>query len=401
MKTICILKNSVQQYDWGSYTAIAKLLGEPYPSDKPQAELWMGAHPKAPSLTFWEDHWIALPELISKYPKDILGEAVAARFDNHLPYLFKVLSAAKPLSIQAHPSRLQAKKGFERESRLQIPLTADSRNYKDKNHKPECICALTPFWALNGFRPIEDTLALLEKIRPQGLKKLLSDFQKQPDTEGLKFFFKQLMTMEPEQRKPIIADIAQQAGSLSQNDPVFKWIKTLCDAYPSDIGVLAPVLLNLICLQPGQAMFLPTGQLHAYLKGTGIEIMANSDNVLRCGLTPKHVDIAELLNVLNFDAGPIKLLLPRKISDCESIYAAPAEEFVLSVIVAQAGHTYSSPLKRSAEIILCTTGTALLRAENIADPIALTRGSAVLIPAAVEKYTIEGDAVLYKAAVSI
>jgi len=143
MKQIGLMKNIVQEYAWGSYTAIPELLGNVSPAKTPQAELWMGAHPKAPSMVKCDGNWKSLLELIEKNPLDILGEKVAEKFDNSLPYLFKVLAAAKPLSIQAHPSRDQAKRGFERENRVGIPLDAYNRNYKDDNHKPECICALS------------------------------------------------------------------------------------------------------------------------------------------------------------------------------------------------------------------------------------------------------------------
>ncbi|MBW2576423.1 MAG: mannose-6-phosphate isomerase, class I, partial [Deltaproteobacteria bacterium] len=165
------MRNTVQEYAWGSYTAIPELLGNVSPAKVPQAELWMGAHPKAPSMVKCGGDWKSLLELIEKNPQDILGEKVAEKFDNSLPYLFKVLAAAKPLSIQAHPSRDQAKQGFERENRQGIPIDAFNRNYKDDNHKPECICALTLFWALNGFRKISGILTLMEKICTHGLRK--------------------------------------------------------------------------------------------------------------------------------------------------------------------------------------------------------------------------------------
>jgi mannose-6-phosphate isomerase len=158
------MKNTVQEYAWGSFTAIAELLGNGSPSKTPQAELWMGAHPKAPSMVNCDGNWISLLEFIEKNPDRILGKKVAEKFNNRLPYLFKVLAAAKPLSIQAHPSIDQAKQGFERENRQGIPLDAYNRNYKDDNHKPECICAKTRFWALNGFRKNSNIVGLMEKI---------------------------------------------------------------------------------------------------------------------------------------------------------------------------------------------------------------------------------------------
>ncbi len=284
MKTISILKNKIQEYDWGSYTAISELLGKLSHSDTPQAELWMGAHPKASSMVEENGEWFPLNELIGKYPEYILGKTAAKKFDNRLPYLFKVLAAVKPLSIQTHPNRLQAKEGSEKENKLGIPLNAPDRNYKDNNHKPECICAVTHFWGLNGFRKIPDILLLSEKISLKGLEKELHKIENNPNPQGLRIFFKSVMTLPSEKKKEIISYAAEQAEKFSDN-PVFEWIIRLYHEYPSDIGVLSPLWLNLICLKPGEAMFLPPGSLHSYLDGVGIELMANSDNVLRGGLT--------------------------------------------------------------------------------------------------------------------
>jgi len=399
MKTIGLLKNTIQEYAWGSYTAIPALLGCESPAQAPQAELWLGAHPKAPSMVNCNGRWVSLLELIEQSPEDILGEKVAQRFDNRLPYLFKVLAAAKPLSIQAHPSRTQAKQGFARENRLRIPLDAANRNYKDDNHKPECICALTPFWALNGFRNISDILSLLEKTCHQGLETEITNHQKKPDSQGLKRFFHELMTMEPPRQKQVINDALTYAQKHIQEDKVFEWMIHLHNEYPADIGVFAPVILNLICLEPGQAMFLPSGEMHAYLDGVGIELMANSDNVLRGGLTPKHVDVPELLDVLNFQEREITILSKESISATEGIYSNRAEEFILSVISVGKGRRHTSPAGRSIEIILCTDGNATIIDLEKTDPISLVKGSSVIIPSAVKKYTIDGDATFYKASV--
>ncbi len=188
---------------------------------------------------------------------------------------------------------------------------------------------------------------------------------------------------------------------LLEDDPAFKWMTNLHDDYPADIGVFSPILLNLICLKPGQAMFLPAGELHAYLDGVGIELMANSDNVLRGGLTPKHVDVPELLRTLNFKEKKVNILVPKKISNTESVYSSLAEEFVLSVIAVKKGLNHTSPINKSVEIILCTNGEATLTDIDNNDKIAMTRGVSVMIPAAVMTYSIKGNATLYKAAVPV
>lgn len=401
MKNIGILNNTVQEYAWGSYTAIPKLLGNDSPTNTPQAELWMGAHPKAPSKVKLNGEWMSLMKLIEKNPKDILGKVVAEKYNNRLPYLFKVLAAAKPLSIQAHPSQAQAKEGFIRENSLGITFDANNRNYKDDNHKPECICALTFFWALNGFRKISGILALLEKICPQGLKSDLNNLREEPNSLGLKKFFQAIMTMGRAQQNQIIADAIINAQKFTEEDQAYKWMIDLHNEYPADIGVFSPILLNLICLKPGQAMFLPAGELHAYLDGVGIELMANSDNVLRGGLTPKHVDVPELLNVLNFEERELDILSPIVSNECERIYSSRAEEFVLSVITLKRDLTCYSPTNRSVEILLCTDGEAIITDLGNNDKLAFDRGKSIIIPSAVKKYCIEGNATLYKAAVPV
>jgi mannose-6-phosphate isomerase len=399
MKQIGLMKNIIQEYAWGSYTAIPELLGNVSPAKTPQAELWMGAHPKAPSMVKCDGNWKSLLELIEKNPLDILGEKVAEKFDNSLPYLFKVLAAAKPLSIQAHPSRDQAKRGFERENRVGIPIDAYNRNYKDDNHKPECICALSLLWALNGFRKISDIVGLMEKICPKGLKNELDNLRGEPNSLGLKNFFQAMMTMDRDRQKQIIADAITSAQKFIDDDQAYKWMIDLHRGYPADIGIFSPVLLNLICLKPGQAMYLRAGELHAYIDGVGIEIMANSDNVLRGGLTPKHVDVPELLKVLNFEEREIDILIPEESNNYESIYSSSAEEFILSVISVKEGIIYNSPLDRSVEILLCTEGNATVFDSGENDKIDIAGGRSVIIPAIVEKYSIEGNATLYKAAV--
>jgi mannose-6-phosphate isomerase len=401
MNKIFLLKNTIQKYEWGSYTAIPELLGNGHPAATPQAELWMGAHPQAPSMVETDGHPVPLDQLIEKFPSEILGKRVTERFGNRLPYLFKVLAAAKPLSLQAHPSLIQAEDGFRRENDLGIPLNAPHRNYKDDNHKPECICALTPFWALNGFRKIPDMLSLFGLISPSGLQSELKQLRRNQNSQGLKQFFHALTILPPDAQKQVTGEALARIDSHLQENPVFKWITALSQTYPGDIGIVSPIILNLTCLQPGEAMFLPAGQLHAYLDGTGIELMANSDNVLRGGLTPKHIDVEELLKVLNFAEEDIKILVPETRNNGEMVYPSQAREFVLSVITLAKGMIYNSAINRSIELMICTQGDAVISNMASADTILLGRGTSVMIPAAVKNYRIEGSATLYKAAVPI
>ena len=277
------MKNTVQAYAWGSRTAIPELLGKHSPSTKPQAELWIGAHPKAPSLLWHQGRWQALDQLISQYPEEFLGRSVASRFGPRLPFLLKVLAADQPLSIQAHPDTIQAKAGFRRENEAGIELTVDHRNYKDPQHKPECMCALAPFTGLCGFRSLSNMMSLMGSVWPINDNALLTTLTK----KGIKSFFKSVMTLPTKKRLGLISQTVLQAESMIDINPAFPWMVRLNRLFPGDIGVLAPLYLNIVELQPGEAIFLPAGQLHAYLNGVGIEIMANSDNVLRGGLTPQ------------------------------------------------------------------------------------------------------------------
>jgi mannose-6-phosphate isomerase len=346
----------------------------------------MGAHPKAPSL-------------VAVDAQEMLGRKTAVMFHNKLPFLFKVLAAAQPLSLQAHPSFTQARKGFERENSQGMPLGAPQRNYRDANHKPECICALTPFWALHGFRKIPEILALGSRLDLAVFEDHLKVLRNRPDAQGLKSFFEALMTLSPAKRILLTDQAVKTAQTFASEDPVYRWMGKLGKAYPGDIGIFGPIILNLILLQPGQALYLPAAELHAYLEGAGIELMANSDNVLRGGLTPKHVDIAELLRVLNFEERTAHVLTPHTTADGERVYECPAREFVLSTISVVSKTTYFSPTDRGIEILLCTAGAGKITDQGTGEEIALSKGRAVLVPAAVKGYTLEGEAVVYKAAV--
>ncbi len=400
MDKIHILKNPIQKYAWGSTTFIPQLIGEPAPSKKPQAELWMGAHPRASSQVLSDGQWISLSELIQKNPEGILGRSVAEKFSNKLPFLFKVLATAKPLSIQAHPNPNQAREGFARENRLKIPLNAPHRNYKDENHKPELICALTPFWALKGLRKTREVIALLDRISVSALKEEIANLQRHPRQNGLKGFFAALMNMEEKKQAKIITEVIAYSEK-NDAEPAFEWMIKLHQEYPDDIGVLSPILLNLVRLQPGEAMHIPAGELHAYLEGAGIEVMANSDNVLRGGLTLKHIDVAELLKILDFTYNKVDIFRPDGHGHTEKIYPTAAEEFMLSVISVRERSVFQSPRKRSVEMMICVEGDAHITDLSNGDIMRLTKGTSIIVPATVEQYRIVGDATIYKATVPL
>ena len=399
MKHIAYLNNTIQEYAWGSRTALAELMGQPSPADRPQAELWMGAHPKAPSFVVTESGSKSLLDLIHDQPIEILGKRVAEKFDGKLPYLFKVLAASEPLSIQAHPGTTAAQEGYAREEALAIPFDAPERNYKDPHHKPECLCALTSFWGLCGFRSISETATLLHRLCPDSLRALfdlldnpIPDFSTQP-------FFQAIVQMSLRKQAEVIREAVRNAEACKQERPEYDWVVRLHHTYPSDIGVIFPAILNLVHLHPGQALFLEQGELHAYLNGVGIELMANSDNVLRGGLTAKHVDVAELMRILSFQEKTVDILLPERRERHVGVYRVPVQEFELSVITLGAGGAYTGQADRSVEILLCTSGKHRIAESGNPKPLTFDKGSSVLIPAAAPGYTIRGEGVIYKATV--
>jgi len=330
------MHNRIRPYAWGSRTAIAELLGAPSPSPHPQAELWIGAHP-ADSSTLVDDRGErSLADLIAQDPIGMLGEPSYSLFGARLPFLLKVLAADEPLSLQAHPSVEQATRGFAAEETAGIPRTSGNRNYRDSSHKPELICALTQFHALCGFREPEATVRLLSGLGVPQLDHYLGVLSGQPDEYGTRALFSMVITIPPAKLGPLLADVLAacvekvRAATPSEFDLEYRTALSLGERYPGDPGVLASLLLNRFVLEPGDALYLPAGNLHAYLYGVGIEIMANSDNVLRGGLTPKHVDVPELMKVLDFRPGDVPVLRGDPVGDRHVIYPTPTPEFRLS-----------------------------------------------------------------------
>ena len=396
MKQICQLDNVIQEYAWGSHTMIAGLLGLPSPSEAPQAELWMGAHPKAPSGIVTGGERRSLAAEVDASPADTLGTRVSKQFGGRLPFLFKVLAAAEPLSIQAHPTLAQAREGFARENEANIPVDAPHRNYRDDNHKPEIICALTPFWALNGFRSPDTIAATLGEMGVDEIGPETAALAMEANEDGMKAFFSALMTMDAGRQRRAVEQAVEFAAPRKGQADVWDWTLRLNEKYPGDIGVLSPFILNLLRLEPGEAMLLHAGQLHAYLDGLGIELMANSDNVLRGGLTPKHVDVPELLRVLEFEETQIKILRPGE----RGAYPSDVGEFRLSVIEAAPDRPHESGAEegRGIEVMICTDGECTVTGDD-GTAMNVRKGVSFVVPAAVASYSIEGAATLYRASV--
>lgn len=371
-------------YAWGSRTAISALTGRA-PTSKPEAELWMGAHPVAPSKSLART--ATLEALITADPARELGAPTLQAFGPRLPFLLKVLAAEEPLSLQAHPTMAQAQAGFDDEEARGIPLTAPHRNYKDRSHKPELLCALTPFDALSGFRAFRDTLRFFEQLAVPALDRLV-------DPDSLAKTFGNIMGLR---NGPLERDtVSHVVAACARQSPHFVKERALAcrldKLYSGDIGIVSALLLEYVTLQPGDAIYLDAGNMHAYLSGTGVEIMASSDNVLRGGLTPKHVDVPELTKTLDFTAGPAKVLKPHQVDACEYVYSTPAREFRLSRIDVRTSLVRDT---FGPEILLTTEG-----AVQIGD-VQAPRGAAVFVPASTGRYTLGGDGVVYRATTNL
>jgi mannose-6-phosphate isomerase len=390
------LRNCVKAYAWGSRTAIAALRGEPRPSPEPQAELWMGAHPAGPSQVVTSEGEVPLDAFIAAHPEAVLGSEVLRRFGPRLPFLLKVLAAEAPLSIQAHPSDEQAREGFARENAAGIALDAPARCYRDASAKPELICALSRFEALVRFRAPERIAAGLARIEAPELEALLRAAEGLAPADRLRALFEGWMALAPSLQRRVLmraVDLARR-----QDDPDLAWVARLAEAYPADAGALAPIFLNRVVLSPGEALFLPAGELHSYLEGVGIEIMASSDNVLRGGLTPKSVNLPELLRVLRWNGGPAVVSVPQPIGPGELCYRTPAPEFELSVI-RLAGEGLLVRARRGVEIALCSEGRGELVEPVSGQRVAIRAGEALLVPAALGAYRVEGALTVQRAAV--
>ncbi|MCE9515846.1 MAG: mannose-6-phosphate isomerase, class I [Mycobacterium sp.] len=387
-----LLRGAIRTYAWGSRTAIAELTGRPAPAAHPEAELWLGAHPGDPALLDTPDGKASLLEAIRDDPDGQLGPAVRTRFGDVLPFLVKVLAAGEPLSLQAHPSARQAVEGYEREDRIGLPLSSPLRNYRDRNHKPELLVALSDFEALAGFRPAARSVALLRALAVPALDPYIALLDDASDAAGLRALFTTWITAPQPDIDTLISAVLEAAVSYIRSGAKefvteAQMVLELGERYPGDAGVLAALLLNRISLSPGQGIFLAAGNLHSYLRGVGMEVMANSDNVLRGGLTPKHVDVAELLRVLDFTP-VLDAHVATRSDGIECHYQTPAAEFAASVITldgADLGHEVDAPSHHDGpQILVCTQGTVTVRAKSgigETSEVQMDRGSAAWVAA--------------------
>lgn len=392
------LENVLRDYAWGSTTAIAELLGRPG-SGRPEAELWIGAHPDSPSVAHVPEDGTDTPldTLIGTDPEHFLGADSVARFGPRLPFLTKVLAAAEPLSLQVHPSLEQARAGFARENDAGLPTDAANRNYRDDNHKPEMIFALTPFEALCGFRPAAATREILEHLThsfgmarvpvPVTLSGLHEDLAGGADAgdgdgEALQRAFRRLITGGDDVAEATsqVVSLLKSGAPLAPFQAELSTVVNLEAKYPGDPGVLISLLLNRISLQPGEAVYLPAGNVHAYLHGLGVEVMASSDNVLRGGLTPKFVDVPELLRTIDFKPVAVPMLQAERTVLDQELYRPPFEEFQLQRI--ELGPDGGPvPLAQSgAAVVIVVSGAVYL--DSPKGDLELRRGGSAFLPAA-------------------
>lgn len=371
------LRNGIKNYAWGSRTALNTLFGVPNPDEQPQAEMWMGAHPAGCSEIETGSDSVSLLEAIAQSPGTVLGARTVENF-GQLPFLLKILSAETALSIQVHPDKRLAEEGYAQQG------NRTGEDYNDANHKPELVYAITPFMAMNGFRPFQETVNHFLRLNAPELMPALAEFRGNLTGEGFKHFFVSLMQLAQLEKDSVLKQlqVSLDSGGFTH---LQSFITRLMRDYPGDIGILAPLFLHCITLEPGEAMFLRAGTLHAYVHGTAVEVMACSDNVLRAGLTPKKINLPELVKCTVFrETQEQELRLSSNDTGIEQHYSVPVDDFCFSVI----GNCQQKHVDvDSAQILLVLSGITTLR-DTSGDEMTLFAGQSVFIPAFTASYSI-------------
>jgi len=376
------LENTVQHADWGSRTRIQELLGTE-PDGTPAAELWLGAHPSAPSRVNGDG---SLLELVRSAPDAMLGRRVADEYGPRLPYLLKVLAAERALSLQVHPKPHAARAGFNRENRQGLPPGDPGRSFHDDQHKPEMVVALTEFEGLAGFRAPRAVLDLLDGLDGDLVAAVRAVLRDDRSPGGVKAAFSHLVAArrDPGAADDVATTVASVTARLAAGSPSSRADATvlqLARQHPGDPAALASLLLNRVTLDPGQGLFLPAGEVHAYLSGLGVEIMASSDNVLRAGLTTKLVDEAALVECASFVPRPPQPPRTRSAGGRGQVttYRAPVREFALTVADVDPAEDVDLPAE-GPRIVLCLSGDLKLTADGCPAPATLHRGGSVFVP---------------------
>ncbi len=392
----------VQRYAWGSVTALPRIMGVP-PTGDPQAELWLGAHPRAPSVLHRDGMNRPLDRVIAADPVGELGSDTAGTFGGELPFLLKILAVAQPLSLQAHPTRSRAEAGHATEDARGIPLTAPHRLYRDRNHKPELICALEPFTALCGFRQPTTTAALLESLEVPGLSPVIELLNAGEIQAALRWLLELPPGDGSELAHRVVAACARPGSFPGER----RWAVRIGEQHPGDIGVAIALMLNPVHLDPGQALYLGAGSLHIYLHGVAVEIMASSDNVLRGGLTVKHVDTAALMEVVDCHPDRAPVMVPE---GPVHTFRPPVRDFSLTrmevteTVVCQPGRSSSNSITTrmevtetvvcqpvGPEILLCASGRVVAAGHEVAG------GAAIWLPAGTGEYEVAGTGLVFRA----
>lgn len=391
------ITEATQPYAWGSSSTLHEIFGHAYGGLI--AEAWFGAHCSAPSLVVDGEDSRSLVDVVAAAPDVALGPDVVARFGPQLPYLLKVLAAERPLSLQVHPHIDRAREGFAEEDAGGVPLGAPHRNYKDRNHKPELVFALTQFEALCGFRAPRRAAELFAGLDAPLAERLHRLLVERPTSEGIRAAFTHLLDATTRPTPDEVAEVAKaSAERLAAGSPSPRADRTvvlLQEEYPGDPGVVTSLLLNPVTLQPGEAMFVPAGGVHAYLHGVAVEIMASSDNVLRAGLTPKHVDVPELLRNVDYVAAPPIRIAPEVFHGATKVFYAPVDDFELSVTEPADDEDHPLP-GRGPRILLCLEGEVHV-ATSDDGALTLRRGQAAFVPAADGRLTVRGAGRLVQA----
>lgn len=391
------LEGAPRRYDWGSVTAIPELLGWEV-DGSPLAELWYGAHVSGPSIATGDGVNGDLAALISADAAGMLGDDVVARFGVTLPYLLKIIAADRPLSLQVHPHLARASSGYAAEDAAGIPLDSPRRNYRDRNHKPELVFALTTFEAVSGFRAPRRAAEILSNLDSALARSLVELLRADPTSAGVRAVFRSLLDPATRPCEQDVQDLVASCGlrlaTGLTSTRADRNVLLLAQHFPGDPGVVASLLLNPVTLRPGEAMFIPAGGVHAYLSGMAIEVMANSDNVLRAGLTAKHVDVSEVLEAVDYVAAPPVRIAPEVANGATEIFYVPVDDFELSVSRVAGSQEHTVP-GRGPRIVVCLDGQVILGAK--ADTLVLHRGEAAFVPAADGPLTVRGRGRLVQA----
>ncbi|MDP4212862.1 MAG: mannose-6-phosphate isomerase, class I [Bacteroidota bacterium] len=397
------IKGQVQHYAWGGDFYLPKLLNLPVNKGETYAEYWLGAHNTGSAeLISGDAEKILLKDYIHAYPAETLGQKAAARFGG-LPYLLKVLDVKEMLSIQVHPAKAEAQRDFESENARGIELSAPQRNYKDNNHKPELMLALSEFWLLHGFKPVKTLDRILHEI-PE-LHFLVPVF----GNGNYKALYQHVMEMPQAQVNRHLKTLLDRIVPHYQNEKLKKnkedfWAARAAITYSQkgdvDRGIFSIYFFNLLQVQPGHAVFQDAGVPHAYLEGQNVEIMANSDNVLRGGLTPKHVDVPELLKHMKFEPTVPHIIHGVEKEKAISLFPTPAPDFELGRIHLAKGQELPL-LSYSVQIFLVLAGSVEVKEKSLT-AFSRKKGEAwVSFDAAESKLKALEDAVIYRAAIPL